>query len=184
MVVSFFANWSLKVLSRKSNCCCMVGSSWYFGGVKESGLMVSGNICCVVALFMGICVKSSIGGSRCPIFIPFGKFTWWFELLMARTCNVVLCKMSCTPSINFTSVSVSWSDEASCRGFDVMSLNGNWDRSVVFWWYTYCLCYRYLINSWLHVFCITEKMSFISDVTLFIFISIIRYSVFPLEVYT
>ena len=68
--------------------------------------MVSGNILCVVALFIGICVKSSIGGSRCPIFIPFGKFTWWFKLLMTRTCNVVLHEMSCTLSINFTSVSV------------------------------------------------------------------------------
>ena len=46
------------------------------------------------------------GGSRCPIFIPFGKFTCWFELLMTKTCNVALCEMSCTPSINLTSVSV------------------------------------------------------------------------------
>ena len=76
------------------------------GGVKESGLTVLGNICCVVALLMGICVNSSIGGSKCPIFIPFGKFTCWLELLMTKTCSVTLCKISCTPSINFTSGSV------------------------------------------------------------------------------
>ena len=95
----------------------MVGSSWYFSGVKESGLTVSGNIRCVVALVIGICVKSSIGGSRCPIFIPFGKFTWWFELLVTRTCNVVLREMSCTPSINFTSVSVYCDPMKQAVGF-------------------------------------------------------------------
>ena len=95
----------------------MVGSNWYLGGVKESGLTVSGNILCVVALFIGICVKSSIGGSRCRIFIPFRKFTWWFELLMTRTCNVVLREMSCTPSINFMSVSVYYDPMKQAVGF-------------------------------------------------------------------
>ena len=84
----------------------MVESSWYLGGEKESGLTVSGSIHCAVALLIGICAKSSIGGSRCPIFIPFRKFTCWFELLMTKTCNVALREMSCTPSINLTSVSV------------------------------------------------------------------------------
>ena len=76
------------------------------GAVKESGLTVSGNIRCVVALLMGICINSSIGGSKCPIFIPFGKFTCWLELLMTKTCSVTLHEMSCTLSINFTSGSV------------------------------------------------------------------------------
>ena len=76
------------------------------GGVKESGLTVSGSICRVVALLMDICAKSSISGSRFPIFIPFGKFTCWLELLMTKTCNVALREMSCTLSINHTSVSV------------------------------------------------------------------------------
>ena len=35
-----------------------------------------------------------------------------------------------------------------------------------------------------HVFCVTEKLSFVSDVTPFFLIPIIRYSVFSLEVYT
>ena len=40
------------------------------------------------------------------IFIPFGKFTCWFELLMTKTCRMTLREMSCTPSINFTYGSV------------------------------------------------------------------------------
>ena len=106
MVILSFANWSLKVPRRLSNCCWVVESSWYLGGVKESSLMVLGSIHCVVVLLMGICVKSPIGGSKCPVFIPFGKFTHWFELLMTKTCSVMSHEMSCTPSINLTSGSV------------------------------------------------------------------------------
>ena len=89
-----------------SNCFWIVKSSWYLGGVKEFSLTVSGNICCVVALLMGICINSSIGGSKCPMFIPFRKFTCWLELLMTKTCSVTLREIACTLSINFTSGSM------------------------------------------------------------------------------
>ena len=60
MAILSFANWSLKVSNRLSSCCWIFASSWYLGGVKESGFTVLGNIRCVVALLIGICVKSSV----------------------------------------------------------------------------------------------------------------------------
>ena len=51
--------------------------------------------------------------------------------------------------------------------------------------YADSFCYGYSVYSRLHIFCVTEKLSFVSDVTPFFFIPIIRdSSVFSLEVYT
>ena len=46
-------------------------------------------------------------------------------IVMTRTCNVALCEMSCTPSINLTSVSVYCDPMKQARAFGVMSFNGN-----------------------------------------------------------